>query len=653
VKRLATVIALAALSFLAAPLGEAEANPPAPIDLRVTGGEESWHPTQTFALTWSNPPGVAAAHYRLLSPGGQVLIADTTLPWAASAVDHLSVPPTPGAYTAEVWLEDASGAIGPAASAKLRFDNAHPGDVEPLTSSGWIGRAAFPYMVRLTHPGGVPPLSGIRGYAVSIDSSPSGEPCSGLTCTGVETNLQGGVAADTLMLAELPEGLNYLHAVAVSGVGVPSASAGTTVLRVDKTEPLTRIEGEPRGWSSGPVSLSVIANDPASGMAPGGAGGPFTAIRIDGGAPTTAPGAGVTATVIASGVHTVSYYARDAAGNVADGGNANGRPNRAPATTTVKIDREPPRIAFANAQSARDPESIEARAEDRHSGLDPSRGSIAIRRVGAGERFVALPTQLSGGSLRAHWDSSAYPAGEYEFRATAYDAAGNAAASLLRADGSTMRLQGPLKVPVKLLTRGGRRVVRYGRGTWFAGRALAARRTPLAGVPIRVIERFAAGSVPSERVSTVRSGERGRFGIHLEPGPSREVIATVAPTATTRGASSRQLSLAVHSHLVLRASARAARIGGAPLVFRGKVASRGTTMPADGKVVQLQFRLAGLPWSEFRSVRTDPDGRFRYAYRFSDDDSRGVRFQFRAYAPAQAGWPFEPAGSLPVAVLGV
>ncbi len=319
----------------------------------------------------------------------------------------------------------------------------------------------------------------------------------------------------------------------------------------------------------------------------------------------------------------------------------------------VKIDREPPRLAFANAQDARDPELIEARAEDRDSGLDPGRGSIAVRRVGSGERFTALPTQVSAGSLRAHWDSGASPVGEYEFRATAYDAAGNASVSQQRANGSAMRLQGPLKVPVKLLAHGRQRVVRYGRGVWFGGRALAARRTPLADVPIRVVERFAAGSVPAERVSTVRSGENGRFGIRLAPGPSREVVATLAPTTTTRGTSSRPLSLTVHSHLALRASTSRAKIGGAPLIFRGKVASRGAAMPADGKVVQLQFRLPGLPWSEFRSVRTSADGRFRYAYRFSDDDSRGVRFQFRAYAPAQAGWPFEPAGSLPVTVVGV
>lgn len=626
-----------------------------PIDLQVDGGEETWHSSRMFALGWSNPPGVAAAHYRLLDPGGWVLIGDTRLPWAATAIEHLSVPPAPGAYTAEVWLEDTSGAQGPPASAKLRFDDARPGAVEPLASPEWIGRSAFPYTVHLTHPSGPLPISGIRGYAVSTDTSPTGNPCTGTTCSTVETDLQGGIGADSLSLAELPEGINYVHAVAVSGSGTSSAPPGTAILRVDETEPLTRIEGVPAGWSGKPVRLTAEADDAASGMvATGSSGDPFTAIQIDGGVPRIAPGASVSTTVIASGVHTVAYYARDAAGNVDDGASGNGRTHRPPATTVVKIDREPPRLAFAAAPNARDPELIEARAEDRYSGLDPSRGSIAIRRVGAGERFAPLPTQVSGGTLRARWDSSAYPAGEYEFRATAYDAAGNAVTTLDRAGGTAMRLSGPLKVPVRLLLiRGGQeRSVRYGRGTWFAGRALAGRRTPLASVPIKVIERFATGSSPRERVSTVRTDETGRFGVRLAPGPSREVVATVAPTATTRGTDSRSLTLTVHSHVALHASAGVAKIGGSPLVFRGKVAGQGATMPPDGKVVQLQFRLPGLPWSEFRSVRTGPDGRFRYAYRFSDDDSRGVRFQFRAYAPAQAGWPYEPAGSLPVTVLG-
>ncbi len=646
--RLAVVLALAAA--LVCPAGAGASLQP--VGLQVDGGEDNWHPRQMFALSWSNPAGIVAVHYRLLDPGGAVLIGDTRLPWAASAIEHLSVPPTPGAYTAEVWLEGGKGASGPPASATLRFDDAHPGAVEPLPSPGWIGRSAFPYTVHLSRPSGPQPLSGIRGYAVSTDSSPTGRPCAETTCSGAEVDLQGGIAVDALPIAELPEGLNYLHAVAVSGARVPSATVGTTILRVDKTAPLTRIEGLTSGWSKQPLKLTATASDAGSGMAAAGAHSPFTAIQVDGGTPVTAAGGSVTTTMIDSGVHTISYYGRDAVGNVADGANVSGRQNPLPATTVVRVDREPPRLAFAVAQRAQDPELIEARAEDRLSGLDPNRGSIAVRRAGAGERFVALPTQVTNGALQAHWDSSAYPAGEYEFRAIAYDAAGNTAVSLQRADGSAMHLRGPLKVPVKLVTRGGKRAVRYGRRTWFAGRALAARRTPLAGAAVKVTERFAPGSVPVERVSFVRTDAVGSFGIHLAQGPSREVVASVAPTATTRAASSRPTSLTVNSRVALRVSATVARIGGPPLVFRGRVANRGAAMPAEGKVVQLQFRLPGLPWSEFRSVRTGPDGRFRYAYRFSDDDSRGARFQFRAYAPAQAGWPFEPAGSLPVSVLG-
>jgi hypothetical protein len=95
-----------------------------------------------------------------------------------------------------------------------------------------------------------------------------------------------------------------------------------------------------------------------------------------------------------------------------------------------------------------------------------------------------------------------------------------------------------------------------------------------------------------------------------------------------------------------------AKIGGPPLVFRGRLVAPSGGIPPTGRSVQLQFRLPGLPWAEFRTVQTDARGRFRYVYRFSDDDSRGARFQFRAYAPAQAGWPYEPGGSRPVIVRG-
>jgi uncharacterized Zn-binding protein involved in type VI secretion len=650
-------LAAALLAVLAMAGGqEARAAGPQPLDLSVDGGEESWHRQRSFALRWSNPAGpVAAVHYRVLTPSGQVAVAETRLDWPATAIQHLSVPPVPAAYTAEVWLEDDKGAVGTPVAAKLRFDDGRPGQLEPPAAPAWIGRTAFPYALHLGHPAGAPPLSGIAGYAALIDGLSGASSClAGGTCGAGELGLRDGAAADALTIAELPEGTNYLHAVAVSGSGVRSATPANTALRVDKTDPTVSLAGNPAGWSNRPLTLTAKAIDAASGMAASaGSGQPFTAIRIGGGAPLTADGSEVSATVIGSGVHSVAYYARDAAGNVADGGASNGRPNHPPVTAQVKIDREPPHVAFVGAQDPLAPEWIEARATDSLSGLDPVGGSIGLRPSGSGERFVELPTRQSGSVLRAHWDSEAYPSGEYEFRATAYDAAGNSASSASRGDGSPMRLSNPLKVATTLLSGFRSRTVRYGRGVTFRGRLVAGRHAPLPGMPVRVIERFDPGAVPRERVSTVHTGVAGAFSIHLGPGPSRDLIAVVPPTATLRGASSEPQRLTVRSGVRIRASSTIARVGGRPVVFRGGVACSGAAIPAGGKTVQLQFRLAGLPWSEFRTIRTDPHGHFRYAYRFADDDSRGVRFQFRAFAPAQAGWPFEPAGSLPVQVLGL
>lgn len=650
-------LALAAMFAVAMPAAKATAGFQ-PLDLHVDGGEESWHAERGFAVRWTNPPGVAAVHYRLLDPSGQASLAEAKIGWAATAIQQLTVPRAPGAYIAEVWLEDTDGNEGGPVTARLLFDEDPPGRVDPLPPGGWISHSGFPLTLRLSQPLDPQPLSGIRGYAVSIDRVSDGGPCAGpFTCDETETDLRAGIDGDALSIAELPEGTSYVHAVAVSGSGVRSATVGSAIVRVDKTDPVTRLAGVPEGWSNRPLVLTATATDSGSGMAATSAGpSPLTAIRIDGGTPVVAAGDTVATTVIGSGVHTVAYYGRDAAGNVDDGGDSNGRPNRGPATTVVRIDRDPPRLAFSNAQEPADPERIEVRASDALSGIGQSRGGISVRPVGSTGRFEALPTRVSGTLLIARWDSESYAPGEYEFRATVYDLAGNSRSTLSRASGAEMRLRSPLKVATTLLAGFGRnsvsRTVAYGRGIAFGGHLIAGRHMPLAGMPVRIVERFATGAEPRERESTVRTGGTGAFRIRLPQGPSREIVAIAPPTATLQGARSRVSTLAVRGRVHLGVSSRVAKVGGKPIVFRGRVTSTSTEMPVDGRAVQLQFRLPGLAWSEFRTIRTDRHGRLRYAYRFADDDSRGMRFQFRAFVPAQAGWPFEPTGSLPVAVQG-
>lgn len=656
-----------------------------PCNLRVVGGIDAWHPDRGFDIFWDNPgqggaSPLVATHYRVRNEDGTVVYGEIRTRWVETAAD-VDVSPTPGIYTFEVWNENAAGEQGAIATAKLRYDPTRPGDVAPLPVAGWVSRNEFPLTLRIAHPAEPLPLSRARGYAVSIDDDPAGEPCAATDrCTDAETDLRGGVDDDSLYIRGLPEGANHAHAVAVSGAGMRSAAVGHAVIYVDQAIPATTLDGATDGWANQPVVMTARATDATSGM--GGAA--FTAIRVDGGAPITAPGDEVRATVIGDGVHTVAYYARDAAGNANDGGSANGVANEQPATATVRIDRDPPQVTFANFQSPLDPETIEVWVVDSLSGPDLSRGRVEVRRAGTTDRFEPLPVEAAGDELVAHWDSDAYPAGEYEFRATGHDEAGNAVTTTRRANGTAMTLTNPLKLRTALwagfggaeverrrCAKSGKRwrcrrepagdfgrrprekLVPYGAGALYSGRLSAGLGTALAGVAVRVTERFDPGASERDRTTTARTGPNGVFTVWLAPGPNRQVEAVFAGHRTASSSSAGTARLLVGGGVRLRASATVARIGGRSVIFNGRVGAAGAAIPPDGKSIQLQFRVPGIvPWTEFRTIQTDAQGRFRFPYGFSDDDSRGVGFQFRAFAPAQSGWPFEPAGSNPVTVTG-
>jgi hypothetical protein len=648
----AALLAIAGTSLIGAQA--AAASPAPPTAIHVAGGAESWRPDPSFSVYWDNPPAspaVVATHYRLAWPEGGT-IEEERLPGALESL-AIEVPGFPGAYEVEVWLEDGEGSQGPPVSAQLRYDRTRPGASSAEAPPEWLGRTAFPLIVRLQHPEGVPPVSGILGYAVSINRDAEGTPCGdGLLCTTQETDLQSGIGGDWIEIPLLPEGKDYVHSLAVSRSHVHSAEVGHRLYRVDLTDPETVLEGLPPGWVNRSVELTARANDAASGM---GSGGAFTAIRVDDGAPVTSAGDAARTTVIAEGVHTVAFYARDAAGNLNDGAAENSERNKPPATAPLRIDRTPPRVAFSNSQSPQDPELIRAGVADALSGASMVAGSIGVRPAGSGDAFQALPTDRSSSGLSAHWDPAAYPEGDYEFRAVAADAAGNYATSSARANGTPMVLSNPLTATTVLEAGLGRRsatkrVARFGRRVRFGGRLTTGTRRPIAGVEVRVVERYAGSR--DERVVRVVTGTRGEFSLPLPAGPSREVLASYAGSVALAHAAARPAELLVRSGVALHVSAAVARVGGAPIVFRGTVRSAAGELPEDGKAVELEFRAAGLPWEEFRTVRTNRRGRFRYAYRFSDDDSRGVTFQFRAHAPAERGWPYEPGSSRPVRVRG-
>jgi hypothetical protein len=439
-----------------------------------------------------------------------------------------------------------------------------------------------------------------------------------------------------------------------------------------------RLEGATSGWSNGPVRLSAFANDPLSGTSAAGPGGPVTAIGVDGAGPAATPGPTTTAIVAGQGVHEIVYWARDAVGNAGDLGGPYGRPG----TAKVRIDETDPVVRLLAVDPA-DPERIEATVTDSLSGPDPTHGSIELRPVGSPGRFLPLATDTRRGRLVARWSSDDFPRGPYEFRATGFDAAGNSTLTTLGEHGGAFVLQNPVKREARLAfgfgaaqlifqhcsrAAGSRRchrtVVRPfarrppGRtvpcchGALVGGRLVDAGGAPLGGQTVEVIETFAEGAHNAVRRTALATDADGRFSTRLAPGPSREITAEFPGTGRLTRAAGRQIRLRVRAAVRLRVSTGQVRVGGPPVVFTGRIAHPEAPVPARGLAVQLQFRLPGMPWTEFRTVQSDAFGRFRYPYSFSDDDSAGIRFLFRASVPATGNWPFAPATSRPVAVTG-
>lgn len=593
--------------------------------------QQGWQSKRVFSIGWEPiaPANPTAAVYEIRDSQGKLAL-DFRRPIAEMLRD-VEVPAVSGVYTLEAWLENDSGEAGPHSQTTLRFDNSVPSPPEVDSSPGWI-LGTQPAAVQVAAAQPPLPLSGVGGFAISVDGGSGSSPCvQPDSCLAAEIDLAGG-AGGTIPLGPLPDGVHFVRVATVSGAGVPSQAATATV-RVDGSAPALSLDGAPAGWSARPVLVTAHAVDLLSGMAAAGPLGPFTAIAVDGAAPARSLGNAVSTWITGSGTHSIAYFARDAAGNLSGSSNA-----------TVRIDEDPPRVAFAAAQDPAEPERIEAIVSDPLSGPSPDRGSIGIRPSGSHASFERLPTRNVNDRLVSHWDSDSHPPGQYEFLATAHDVAGNSGTGSDRIRGGRMVLVNPLKGQVELkagLT-----------GRHLRGRLRRIGAGPVTAQPVVVTETFATGSHPRQRTTVVASDHEGAFSLQLKPGPSREVIARFAGTALLTRAISDTARIEAATRVQLRSSATAARVGGRPIVFSGRVARRGATNVA-GLPVELQFRFRGGTWSEFRTVEADARGRFRYRYRFSDDDSRGVRFQFRAYVKGREGWPYGPGTSRPVKVLGL
>lgn len=311
----------------------------------------------------------------------------------------------------------------------------------------------------------------------------------------------------------------------------------------------------------------------------------------------------------------------------------------------VRVDNEAPELAFRNRQNPGDPELIRAPVGDRTSGLDAASGHLSFRATGSAE-WLDLPTNLSDGELRTRVDSGALAPGSYEFRAEIADVAGNRTETTSRANGQPMRLEFPLKEPVRLeaeLGNGGDdQVVAYRTEGEVRGRLLTPDGAPLRGERVTVVQRFAEGSLLDRRTTTTATDARGRYEAVLPGGPSRNVDVFYAGSRRFQADAETGLDFDVRGKASLRVSKRRIKAGQS-VTFRGRVKRHFARIPRGGKLVEVQVRTGG-GWTTLQEATgTDRKGAVTIRHRFRGFYTRPVTFVFRLKATRENGWPYRGA----------
>lgn len=358
--------------------------------------------------------------------------------------------------------------------------------------------------------------------------------------------------------------------------------------------------------------------------------------------------------VPASGRYSLQIWLRDEAGNE-DPGTA--------VTVPLRFDDLRPEVRFSNEPAET---QVKAEVSDLHSG--PAAGQILYRRVDQ-DAWIELPTKLAPADRPGHAHLVApmpeLGVGTYVFRADATDAAGNAAATNLRADGTQMAIRRvpapqvpkPPKAKSRLFARlrggqgsGESLTVPFGVPALVSGRLTrAVDGAGLGGRTLRVVSRHSRGALALTAFASVETGEQGGFELRLPPGTSRRVTVSFAGDAGLDPAIRRPLELRVRAGVTLRAFPERLRTGQA-VRLSGRVKSKGAPIPRRGKLVAIQYlEEATDRWRPVLVTRSDHGGRFRARYRFRYVTGRAA-IRLRATVLPEERWPYVPGSSRPITV---
>ena len=209
---------LLGLAFLAAATAAVATAALQPVNLRVADGGD-WHAENDFRLAWdrlAGDPPARATYLQIRDAGRQRRPSRGQAP--LGRVDRARPRPrTPAASAPTSGSKTSRATSGPGQRhARLRRRPAR-GRCGYTGPSGWIAgdQAATVGL----EPGRAPgPLSGIRGYAFSVDRGDGSNPCAGASrCAPVEIAVAGD--ARTFSPGTLPEGVNVVRVRRRLGLG--------------------------------------------------------------------------------------------------------------------------------------------------------------------------------------------------------------------------------------------------------------------------------------------------------------------------------------------------------------------------------------------------------------------------------------------------
>ncbi len=274
-------------------------------------------PVGTFALDAAAALTATTTVNVLSSVEGanQMRIAVDTAPasaWVAyNTAATVTLPAVDGTHTVYAeYLDEAGNVL--LLEADIRLDRTGP-TVVGLTSSSHLPGVPTWGSVRVAWDAATD-LSGVTGYAISIDSDPAGVPTKTITASQLTTTFP-----------TLPTGRWYVHAMARDGLGNWGQVTSIALEgRSDFGAPQTTATGVPSRETSANVTVALSATDTVSGPA-------GIRYRKDGGVETT-----YTAPIIFTieGKHAVSFRAVDNAGNL-----------EAAQVVVFTIDRTKPRVS--------------------------------------------------------------------------------------------------------------------------------------------------------------------------------------------------------------------------------------------------------------------------------------------------------------------